>query len=198
MRRAMTGFFAVAWLVAAGIAPAQAEPGLAFPGEATVLPAPGSDLKVSYVDTVTENGDHDYSLRLDYPDGRSEEILAFNRSVAVAWSPSGQALAVTNEIGPDVSDCYIVSPNDGVAAKISLTDVVTQGRFPAPAWALQHSSHGAVVCDGWAEPDKLRFVLQGYGGDSPNGFRYAFVYDLNRGVAKLVPAGARGKKSRPS
>jgi len=177
-------------------AAAAAEPAVTFPGPVTELRAPNSELRVSYVDAgANADQSHDYSLHLEYPDGRSEEIVVFTRSVDVAWSPSSDALSVTNQIGSNVADCYVITPGPQTK-RISLTDVVIQGRFPAPAWALQHSAHGSVACDGWTGPDTVHFVLEGSGGDSPNGFHYAFVYDVKRGVAKLDRSPSPRKKKR--
>lgn len=168
-----------------------------FPGEVKELRAPAGGLVLSYNDPGTnEFGGHDYSLWLQYPDGRAEGIVDFTRQVRVAWSPSGTALAVTNMIGTDTADCYVIIPGTKTQ-KISLTDIVLAGRFPVPAWALQHSAHGAVTCDGWAAPDQLRFVLEGAGGDSPNGFRYSFTYDLTSATAKQTGGAAKTGKRTP-
>lgn len=187
-------------LIAAFVVCANADPVVEFPGPVTEVIAPNTGLKLAFVDPgVGEQGGHDYSLNLIYPDGRSEEVNVFTRSVEVGWSPSGQAFFVTNHIGTNTADCYVVTTGSGVAQRISLTDVITQGKFPAPLWALQHSSHGAVICDGWLDTDKLHFVLQGDGGDTPNGFHYAFVYDVTRATAKLDrPAAVAKKKKRAS
>lgn len=186
-------------LVLCGAAAAQAEDGTVFPGPVTELKSPAGDLSLTYSDPgENEFGGHDYSLRLVYPDGHSDEIVVFTRTVHVAWSPAGTALSVTNIVGADTADCYVVTTSATGISRISLTDVVTSGRFPAPAWALQHSAHGNVTCDGWVAADQLRFVLEGAGGDSPNGFRYAFVYDLTRGQAKQVGAGKAAVKSAPA
>lgn len=175
---------------------AAADPAVTFPGDVKEVRAPNSEMRITYIDLAAQADQaHDYSLQLEYPGGRSEEIDVFTRSAEVAWSPSGEAFSFTNFIGPNVSDCYVVTP--GIPAKkISLTDVVTQGRFPAPAWALQHSAHGAVRCDSWSGPDVVHFVLEGSGGDSPNGFHYAFVYDVKNGIAKLDRAPVPRRKKR--
>ena len=187
-------------LIAALMVCAEAEPVVEFPGAVTEVVAPNTGLKLAFVDPgAAEQGGHDYSLNLTYPDGRSEEVTVFTRSIEVGWSPSGQAFFLTNHIGTNTADCYVVTPAAGAAQKISLTDVITQGKFPAPLWALQHSSHGAVICDGWLDADKIHFVLQGDGGDTPNGFHYAFIYDAARGTAKLDrPTAAAKKKKRAS
>ncbi len=178
------------WVLAGVIvlfaAAAGAESAVTFPGPVTELKAPTSDLKLTYFDPG-ENAyqGHDYSLRLATPDGRMEELLVFTRSVETSWSPSGAAFAVTDHVTDNATDCYVFTPGPGATKKVSLTDIVTQGRFPAPAWALQHSSHGGVACDGWSGPDQVHFFLEGTGDDNPRGFHYAFVYDAKSGVAKL-------------
>jgi hypothetical protein len=176
---------------------AGAEPAVTFPGPVAETKSPASDLKVTYVDPgENEFQAHDYSLRLVRPDGRSDEVLVFTRSVDVSWSPSGSAISVTDHVTDKAVDCYVFTPGAEAAAKVSMTDVVTQGRFPAPAWALQHSSHGVVVCDGWAGPDQLRFYLDGAGDDTPRGFHYGFIYDVKTGTAKLDrPPASKTKRS---
>jgi hypothetical protein len=187
------------WRVFAGLlvlvfTSAGAEPAVTFPGPANEARAPSGGMAVTYFDPgANEHDFHEYSLKLQYPDGRSDEVLVFTRTAEVSWSPDGKAFSVTNHITDDVADCYVVTPGSGRFDKISLTEVVTKGRYPAPAWALQHSAHAAVTCDGWTAPDKLRFALEGAGGDSPRGFHYAFVYDTTRDI---VVSPAKGKSRR--
>lgn len=189
MRRAVAGLLVV-FCASAG-----AEPAVTFPGPVTEARAPNSDMRVVYFDPGEgAEGIHQYSLRLEYPGGRSDEIDVFTRNVAVSWSPTGQALTVTDQVTDNVADCYVITPGPDKTRKISLTELLTQGRYPVPAWALQHSAHAAVTCDGWPEPDKVHFVLAGTGGDLPNGFRYAFVYDATRGIIKPDRAPARKSK----
>lgn len=179
MRHVLAGLLVMAF------GSAGAEPAVTFPGPVAEARAPNSEMRVTYVDTGdTAEGVHEYSLRLQYPGGRTDEIDVFTRSVEVSWSPSGEALAVTDLVSSNVSDCYVFTPGPDATRKVSLTNVVTQGRFPGPAWALQHSSRGSVACDGWTEPDKVHFVLEGTGDDNPHGFRYAFTYDSKTGATR--------------
>jgi len=188
--------YVVAGLIVAFSAGAGAQAAVQFPGPVTEARAPNSDMRVFYFDPGENQYQiHEYSLRLEYPGGRSDEIDVFTRSVDVAWSPSGEAFYFTDFIGSNVSDCYVVRPGTDSTRKISLTDVITQGHFPAPAWALQHSSHGYVACDGWLDADKLSFVLSGDSDDAPHGFRYSFTYDLKTGIAKQVVNHPRKRKS---
>lgn len=183
MRRAIAGLL----LVVA----AQAET-VSFPGDVQELSAPNAFAKLVLVDPGKNAfDDHDYSLRLEYPDGRAEEIVAFTRSVDAAWSPSGNALFVTNNVTANAADCYVFTPGTGAAARLSMTDVVNGGRFPGPAWALQHSAHGAVRCDSWVDGGTLRFVLDGVGDDNPKPFRFVFTYELASGKAKMERVGAK-------
>lgn len=175
---------AVAFLIIVLSAGAGAEP-VTFPGAATEAPSPNGNLKVVFSDPgANSEGIHEYTLQLAYPDGRTDQIDAFTRTADVSWSPSGQALYITDHVTANAADCYIIRPGANGTDKISLSEFITQGRFPGPAWALQHSGHATVTCDGWPETDKVHFVLEGIGGDSPNGFRYAFTYDVTTGKAK--------------
>jgi hypothetical protein len=190
MRRALAGLVVLLFTAAA------AEP-VKFPGPVTEAPAPSGGLRITYSDPGEgAEGIHQYSLRLEYPGGRSDEIDVFTRTVMVSWSPTGAALTVTDQVTDNVADCYVITPGPDKTRKISLTELLTQGRYPVPAWALQHSAHAAVTCDGWPEPDKVHFVLAGTGGDLPNGFRYAFVYDATRGIIKPDRAPSQKRKSR--
>ncbi len=183
-------------LVVLFFAAAAAEP-VKFPGPVTEAPAPSGGLRVTYFDPGEgAEGIHQYSLRLEYPGGRSDEIDVFTRTVAVSWSPTGEAFTVTDQVTDNIADCYVITPGPQSTRKISLTEVLTQGRYPGPAWALQHSAHAAVTCDGWMEPDKVHFVLDGTGGDTPNGFHYTFVYDLTRNIIKPDRAPPKRGKSR--
>lgn len=190
MRRALAGLVVLLFTASA------AEP-VKFPGPVTEAPAPSGGLRITYSDPGEGvEGIHQYSLRLEYPGGRSDEIDVFTRTVAVSWSPTGEALTVTDQVTDNVADCYVITPGPQTTGKISLTEVLTQGRYPGPAWALQHSAHAAVTCDGWMEPDKVHFVLEGTGGDTPNGFHYTFVYDVKHDVAKQAPTARQAPSAR--
>lgn len=193
MRRWPPGLLAICFASAA------AAPAPQFPGPDMEIAAPNTGVKVTFSDPgANEYGDHNYALKLVYPDGRSEDIAVFTRTVEVSWSPTGEALAVTNRITNDTSDCYVFTPGPGTAAKISLTEIITQPRYPGPAWALKHSARGSVECDDWLTPDKLRFELNGVGDDNPRGFHYEFVYDLKTGLAKSAAAAAKTPNAKPA
>jgi hypothetical protein len=175
---------AVAFLLVLLSAGANAEP-VTFPGPVAEAASPDGGLRVVFSDPgANSEGIHEYILQLEYPGGRTDQIDAFTRTADVSWSPSGKALYVTDHVTENAADCYVIKPGTDGTAKISLTEFVTQGRFPGPAWALQHSGQAAVTCDGWPAPDTVHFVLEGSGGDSPKGFHYGFTYDVTRGVAK--------------
>ena len=195
MRPIPFGLPVLSVLAAVLAASAHAEPAVTFPGPVTELVSPAAGPKLTYFDPgENEFQGHDYSLRLAWPDGRSEEVLVFIRSVEASWSPSGAAFAVTDHVTANATDCYVFTPAASGTTKVSLTDVVTQGRFPGPAWALQHSSHGTVVCDGWTGADQLHFYLEGTGDDNPRGFHYGFTYDAKAGTAALDRAPAKKAK----
>ncbi len=187
---------ALAGLLVVFSSAALAEP-VTFPGSVAEAPAPAGGLRVVYADPgANSEGIHEYSLRLEYPGGRSDEIDVFTRSVEVNWSPSGESLTITDQVTDNVADCYVITPGASQTRKLSLTELLTGGRYPAPAWALQHSAHAAVTCDGWPEPDKVHFVLAGTGGDLPNGFHYTFVYDATRNVIRPDRAPSPKRRSR--
>lgn len=79
---------ALSWLLAAGA--------IAFPGPATVAPAPGGRQEIVWLAPVLEGDPQRLMLRAT-GSGEARPLFSFPRRVEVLWSPRGEHLAVTSE-----------------------------------------------------------------------------------------------------
>lgn len=158
-----------------------------FPGPTKTLSAPGSRAQLFYVDPgENKDGLHLYSLRLRYSSGRVDWLDVFERSVDVAWSPSGAHLFVNDYVGSNVSDCLAVSPSERGTRGVSLTGVLRRAGRPEVTRALK-GDHVYVTCAGWEAATKVRVEMRG--DVFPETFAYAFVYDLKSGTLTSVAGG---------
>lgn len=112
--------------------------------------------------------------------GRSFRVHDFSRWAALVWAPAGHTLALTDGIGSNVSDCFVVRPSKSGFSKASLTSVIERSpgrpRPPeTPAWA-----HFYVQCKAWTGRSILAGAVFGHTDEArAHAFCHRFSYDVD-------------------
>jgi len=130
------------------------------------------DRKVT-LSSVKEGGADDLGYQLLLIRAGHEPVVVdeYLRDVDVLWSPDSNYVAITDWIGSNVADCYVID----VAAprnKMSVTDRLPKLREAA-------ISHFYVSCTRWLNARKIAVQVEGHTDDTPSyDFNYPFVFDI--------------------
>ncbi len=119
------------------------------------------------------------------------------RDIDVYWSPDSRYVAVTDWIGSNAADCYVVAvtaPN----TRFSVADAVP--KLPIDV----QNAHFYVSCNGWQSPGHLWIMVSGHTDYPPlHDFRYEFTYTVTThhipqgGLLRSPPSTARITRSKP-
>jgi hypothetical protein len=162
------------------VAALAAQAPVTFPGPQTSVRSPTSPARVFYVDMGADEAGQNLSLRYDSGRGRPVLLKRFDRSVDVAWSPSGARFFVNDHIGSNLADCLIVRPDGATVRGVSLLRVIA--RSPGRPRETPEDSHYSVDCGGWLTDTVVEGVVGGHtDGAGGHDFEYAFRYDAARG-----------------
>ena len=114
-----------------------------------------------------------YDLWLHHLGHKPVVIDEYYRSVDVAWSPDSEYVAVTDWIGSNVADCYLVD-----VAKPESVFSVTSAVPSLPE--SPDNSHFYVSCKNWEGSRKIKVEVSGHTDESDSHeFDYRFVFDVN-------------------
>jgi len=158
-----------------------------FAGPGAELRSPNDALRAYSADIPGKRDELPWhSVRIAYPDRHSERLHAYLRNANISWAPTSDALYISDIQGSNVADCFVVTPSPHRNRKVSLTDVISHGRFPGPNHFLKFADHGYVVCDRWEDSNRIHVTV--YGDIFPYEYTYTFIYDRKRGIARQLSA----------
>jgi len=133
-----------------------------FPGDGVREVVSPTGVAIYFIDQTPDgDGNSDRPILLRYPGGRTEQIDSFGRNADVSWSPHGDWLVVTNNLGSDVADCRAITPGAPKAHTQSLTSLIEGGRFPRISAEVRNADHAYVRCGRWLSPDGVEVRVEG-------------------------------------
>jgi len=140
--------------------------------------SPDRQVRISSVKIGSEN-EIGYQLRLSKAGHTSVIVDQYFRAVDVSWSPGSKYVAVTDWMGSNVSDCYIVD-TDHPEGRFSMTEAL-------PKLPEEADSHFYVSYQGWESVETIRVRASGHTDYTPvHEFDYRFLYDVvDRRVTRL-------------
>jgi hypothetical protein len=159
-----------------------------FPGPAHA-PDPSGRYDVVYRELPTEAPEnrHELSLR-DTAGGQQRRLLTFGRSAAVLWAPDGNAVAITNWLGSNVSEVTVFF-SAGTPHPIDIDDELSRAFGALPE--RYQNDHVYVEAVRWLSARTLRFRLWGHGDHNPKGFNELFDFPLAEKPRRAVRASSR-------
>jgi hypothetical protein len=164
----------IAGLVSAVAFTAYVPAGLAAGSTIRTWVSPDRKVTISSVKVGSEN-DLGYQLNLTQAGHAPVIIDRYDRDVDVLWSPDSKHVAVTDWIGSNIADCYIITV-DKPATSQSVTDTLPEIREDVT------NSHFYVSCNHWENSRTIAVKADGHTDYPPyHDFRYRFVLDVVTG-----------------
>jgi len=128
-------------------------------------------------------GPHEHELWLR-DRGTTERLLTFARHVDVLWSPDSAAIAITDYVGSDSADVWVIGLRDP-RQRASVEEAFNRafGRPPE----VYRNGHRYFVARGWASPSALSFTIRAYDAEPGHEYKATFRYNLDGSVQKVQP-----------
>lgn len=120
--------------------------------------------------------DAGYRLTLVRKGHQPVVVDEYLRSVDVLWSPDSQYVAVTDWVGSNVADCYVI---DTVHPELKTSVTTALPKLPEDV----PNSHFYVSCARWRGPKSIVVEVSGHTDSAPvHEFEYHFALDLVTGL----------------
>jgi hypothetical protein len=140
--------------------------------------SPDRQVTVSSVVGHQQDGITQYELSLARAGQKPVLIDEYIRSVDVSFTSDSKYVAVTDWIGSNVADCYVIDTNTP-KNPVSIT-----GKLPKLQENL-NGSHAYIACGNWLSATTIDVRVSGHTDDPPfHDFDYRFVYDVESGWLK--------------
>ena len=137
------------------------------------------------VECIKSSDSSDHQLLLVFhciKSGRSKMLLSFARSADLEWSPDGNALAITDWIGSNVSEVLVFVPAHSYKLLNVDQSIVA---FSKPLRSRQPVSHQYFEALGWRNASILRIQVSGRSERTTFAFKYCYEYTLNGKVKQV-------------
>ncbi len=136
-------------------------------------PSPDQRLTLSS-EAVGGDEEPEYQLLLQRPAHPPVVIDTFLRDIDVAWNPDSAYVAVTNWIGSNVADCYLIDITKP-------TRRLSMGRNVPKLPESPENSHFYVSCGQWLDNAQIQVRVSGHTDTPPyHEFAYDFVFDVTQ------------------
>jgi hypothetical protein len=132
-----------------------------FPGTSSSVAAPGGRYAAQWVPADGAGQPHRLVVK-DLRSGDTRVSRDFSRWVVVAWSPTGEWLAVTDGVGSDGAAAWIYRL-DGSDPVSVVEELARQHGEKALAFAVG-AHHAYVQADKWLDNVTVSVRVWGYGG----------------------------------
>ena len=149
-----------------------------FPGPRQECRAPNSGATVEWRE-ATASHEHELWLRNH---GTTERLLTFDRRVDVLWSPDGAAIAITDYVGSNRADVWVLRlQSPGQRANV---EEAFNRAFGRPLEVYQNG-HRYFVAQRWRSGTSLTFSISAYDAEPGREYEATFRYDLDGLVRRL-------------
>jgi len=108
------------------------------------------------------------------------KLVEYGRSVEVLWNPNGNAFAVTDYVGSNISECFVYSTSAD-EAPVNVADEIQHSiANPIELASIQKNDHIYYAAVRWTSPQTLRVKVWGHGDVNPSGFIRTYTYRMQR------------------
>ncbi|GMV99886.1 MAG: hypothetical protein AMXMBFR84_10250 [Candidatus Hydrogenedentota bacterium] len=142
-----------------------------FPGRQSTLLSPNGKYLLINVDadseTVAERLGNNHALYvMDLASTKSVRVVEYGRSVAVAWSPSGDTLAINIHEGSSDTTCMVCRFEEKENALIVVEQKLDQVAAKFAGETFRQLGHQFVEALCWISEDQLEIRIHGYNGEN--------------------------------
>jgi hypothetical protein len=150
-------------------------PKVAFPSSEGPAVSPDDRFAIVNVDSDKEPY---HTLYLEDRENQvRRKLLDYGRSVEVLWNPESTLFAVTDYMGSNVSECFVLS-TDPNQQRIDIQNEIQRRITNPPELASLQNDHVYYAAIAWTTPTTLKVKVWGHGDVNPSGFTRFYTYTV--------------------